>query len=29
MLWEEIRRLYPDQYVILQALSYRILENSF
>lgn len=27
MLWSEVREVYPDQYVVLQALSYHIEEN--
>ena len=27
MKWEEIRRIYPDQYVVLKTLEYHIIGN--
>ncbi|MBP1931468.1 hypothetical protein [Ammoniphilus resinae] len=27
MLWSEVREVYPDQYVVLQALSFHIKDN--
>jgi hypothetical protein len=27
MLWSEVREVYPNQYVVLEALSYHIEEN--